>query len=100
MFDDVIPCINGDLRVKLESTKLKQQSNPVEYGMIAVQQVKDFQPLGVKIVDVDKAVRVLLTSPLTSHLIDSGAIEAHAVVVVGITDIDIRNLNDVISSMK
>ena len=65
MFDDVIPCINGDLRVKLESTKLKQQSNPVEYGVIAVQQVKDFQPLGVKIVDVDKAVRVLLTSPLT-----------------------------------
>ena len=98
--DDVVPCIDGDLGVQLESAELEQQGNPVQDGMIAVQQVQYLQPVRVKGIAVDKSVCTLFAGPLTSHLVHLCAVEAHAIVLVGIANMNIRNLNDVVSSVK
>jgi len=68
--------------------------------MIAVQQVQYFQPVFVKVVDIYKAIRVLFAGPFSGHLLDTGTVKASSVVIVWITDIDIRNLDDVIRSVK
>ena len=52
------------------------------------------------IIAVDKSVCTLFAGPLTSHLVHSCAVETHAIVVVWIPNMNIRNLNDVVSSVK
>ena len=68
--------------------------------MRSVQQIQQLQPFRVKVVAVDKTVCVLFAGPLTSHFIDASTVETHAIVVVRITDMNIRNLYDVVGSMK
>lgn len=54
----------------------------------------------VKVVDIYKAIRVLFAGLFLGHFIDTGAVKASSVVIVWIADIDIRNLDDVIRSVK
>ena len=100
MFDDIIPSVNRNLGIEFEGTELKKQGNPVEDCMIAAQQVQYFQSVFVKVVDIYKAIRILFAGPFSGHLLDTGTVKASSVVIVWITDIDIRNLDDVIRSVK
>ena len=68
--------------------------------MRSVQQIQHLQPVRVKGIAVDKTVCVLFAGPLTSHFVHLCAVETHAIVVVRITDMNIRNLDDVVGSMK
>ena len=68
--------------------------------MRSVQQIQHLQSFRVKVVAVDKTVCVLFAGPLTSHFIDAGTVETHAIVVVRITNMNIRNLDDMVGSMK
>ena len=68
--------------------------------MRSVQQIQHLQSFRVKVVAVDKTVCVLFAGPLTSHFIDAGTVEAHAIVVVRITNMNVRNLDDMVGSMK
>ena len=100
MLDDIFPGINGNLRIEFEGTEPKKQGDPVENCMIVAQKVQHFQSVIVKVVDIYKAICVLFAGPFLGHFIDTGAVKASSVVIVWTTDIDIRNLDDVIRSVK
>ena len=100
MLDDIVSCINGEFRSEMKGSVLEQQGDPIQNGMLTVQKIQHVQSLVVKVINIDKAVCVFLTRPFASHFVNFGAVEALPVIVVRVSDIDIRRLNNMIRPVQ